>query len=311
MQSGTHHRLAALLALALLAAAAPACAAGVEGSFQRSLTVSGPAELDVKTGSGSIQLRSGEPGRMEIRGTIRAQRQWLPIGLGAEEKVRRLEQNPPIEQNGNRVRIGNVQDRELLRNVSISYELVVPAETRLRSHTGSGSITVSNISSEIAVSTGSGSIRLDAVKGSVRAATGSGEIHGSGIAGAVVAVTGSGSIRLQQTGSGSVEATTGSGNVAVAGARAALRLESGSGSLTAEGEPAGPWNIETGSGNVTVRLPTQPAFDLYARSGSGQVSVDHPLTPQGKVSRKEVRGKVRGGGVLLDLSTGSGNIQVQ
>ncbi len=75
-----------------------------------------------------------------------------------------------------------------------------------------------------------------------------------------------------------------------------------------------------GSGGITVRLSSEAAFDLYARTSSGSISTDHPLTVQGtikrrelrgKVQRRELRGKVRGGGYLVDMRTGSGSIHIE
>jgi len=48
----------------------------------------------------------------------------------AEAKIKRLEDNPPIQQSGNDIRIGHIDDPELRHNISISYEVTVPAENR-------------------------------------------------------------------------------------------------------------------------------------------------------------------------------------
>jgi len=76
-------------------------------------------------------------------------------------------------------------------------------------------------------------------------------------------------------------------------------------------KPSGEWKLEAGSGNVTLRLPSTAAFDLHAHTGSGAIESDHPITVQGKVNRHELRGKVRGGGAPLEVSTGSGNIRIE
>ncbi len=125
----------------------------------------------------------------------------------------RLQANPPILQSGNDLRIGHIDDPELRRNISISYELVVPPNTRLQSHTGSGNQTVSGLQGRVEVGTGSGSltisdngdmvradtgsgsIEIDRAKGSVRAKTGSGSIQASGIAGGFEGDTGSGDVQ--------------------------------------------------------------------------------------------------------------------
>src|SRR5687768_13150906 len=77
----------------------------VEGSFERTLTVGQQPHVDVVSGSGSIEIRQGGSGRVEIRGRIRAgDWGWSRSRLRAEDHVKRLEANPPIEQQGNTVR---------------------------------------------------------------------------------------------------------------------------------------------------------------------------------------------------------------
>lgn len=310
-------------ALVLLTITAAVSAATAEGSFARTLTVTGPVDLDVTTGSGNIVVRAGASGAVGISARIRAR------GGEAEEKVRRLEASPPIEQEGNKIRVGYIGDRWLGRNVSISYELTVPRETQLRSrtgsgdqeidgvqgpvsaHTGSGELTVSGIGDEVEAATGSGSIEIANVAGRTQLSTGSGSIRGSGLGGAISARTGSGSIRLEQTATGDVEVSTGSGGIAVRGVRGTLRARTGSGAIEVDGEPTGEWRLDTGSGNIEVRLPTQPSFDLLAQTSSGSIDVDHPLTVRGRIGRHQVQGKVRGGGVLLVARTNSGNIRIE
>jgi DUF4097 and DUF4098 domain-containing protein YvlB len=324
-------RIATLFAtVALLTCASVARAQGtVEGSFARTLKVtSGAVDLDVKTGSGSINVRTGATGTVQVNAKIKARDSWRG-SISAEEKVRRIEANPPIAQTGNIIRIGQIEDRELLNNVSISYELVVPADTKLRSHSGSGSVladgvrgpveagtgsgevTLSNIAGEVRASTGSGGIVLNSIQGLVRANTGSGSIRARGVAGAFNGSTGSGDVEVQQSGEGDVDAETGSGSIDVSGVRGGVHARTGSGSIRAEGEMRGNWRLHTSSGSVTVRLPQGAAFDLAARTSSGSIQTAHPITVQGTVGRRELNGKVRGGGPLLDVSTSSGSIHIE
>ena len=321
--------LAALAAVIALVAAAPAWSAAAEGKFERTLKVTGAVELDVTTGSGDITVSPGEPGRVLVRGFIHAGRDWLGVGRSPEEKVRFLEANPPIVQTGNVIRVGHIEDRELRRNVSISYELVVPVETRLKSDTGSGSQTIqgirgpvkadtgsgdlriSNIGGDVDGDTGSGDIELNGIRGNVVADTGSGSIRALGIAGGFTADTGSGDVTLEQTGSREVKVDTGSGSVEIRGAVGIVWADTGSGNITAEGKPAGPWKLSTGSGNIRLRVPAATGFDFHARTGSGEIYTEGPITVQGAFKRDDLRGKVRGGGVLIELETGSGNIRIE
>src|SRR5579864_8726342 len=312
--------------LLLTAAAGLPAAASSEGSFQRTLPVTGPVNLDLNTGSGSVNVRTGSSSEMQVTGHIKVTN-WF--GGDADERVKRIEANPPIQQNGNDIRIGHVNDSELLHNISISYDLVVPAETQLHSHTGSGSqsvqgirrrieiesgsgsLKISDIGDTVRAETGSGEIAIDRVKGNVRAKAGSGSIRATDIAGAFEAHTGSGRITLEQTASGSVRADTGSGGMELRGVHGSLDAQAGSGTISAEGNPTGSWTVHSGSGSIRLRLASEAAFDLDAHTSSGSISVSQPVTGEGSMGRKELRGKVHGRGVPVEVETGSGNIEIQ
>jgi DUF4097 and DUF4098 domain-containing protein YvlB len=303
----------------------------VEGQFDKTLKISGAVNLSVGTNSGSISVRTGDGSSVHIIGRIRVSENWNISEAAAKDKVRRLESNPPIEQDGNTIHIGEIHDEDLRRNVSISYEIVAPVETQLHSSTGSGSqmveglhgpveaitgsgsINISRIGNEIRASTGSGTITLEDIKGGVRATTGSGSIRAHGIAGGLSAHTGSGTVEYEQTSQGDVDIETGSGGIEVRGVHGTVRARAGSGHINVEGSPTGDWRLHTGSGGVTLRLPPNAGFELDASTGSGSVSIspEHELTVSGTLSRHELRGKSHGGGPLIYASTSSGSIRVE
>jgi DUF4097 and DUF4098 domain-containing protein YvlB len=301
-------------------------AASSEGSFQRTLQVTGPVNLDLNTGSGSVNVRTGSSSEVQVTGHVKATN-WL--GGNADERIKRIEANPPIQQSGNDIRIGHIDDSELLHNISISYDLVVPPETQLHSHTGSGSqsveglqkqieiesgsgsLKISGIGDTVRAETGSGEIEIDRVKGNVRTKSGSGSIRATDVAGGFEGRTGSGHITLEQTASGSVLANTGSGGMELRGVHGSLDARAGSGTITAEGNPTGSWTVDSGSGNIHLKLASDAGFDLDAHTSSGSISVSQPVTVQGTMGHKELRGKVHGGGVPVKVETGSGNIEIQ
>ena len=317
-----------ILILAVMSLRLPVPARAAEGHFARTLQVSGAVDLEVQTGSGTIDVRTGDSSTVRITGTIRSSGGWFDSG-STQSKVRYLKANPPIEQHGNFIKIGHLEDRELQRNISISYEIVTPAETRLRSSSGSGEQTMeglrgpveassgsghlklTNIGDMVRASTGSGRISLEGVKGNVHASTGSGEITATDVAGGLHASTGSGSVTLRQTAPGDVEVSTGSGTLQLEGVHGAVRANTASGNILVEGEGQDSWRLSTASGNVTVRLPGQQGFTLHAHTVSGNVHTDREMTVQGTLGKHELEGKVGGGGFLLDVSTVSGSIRVE
>lgn len=317
----------ALLAAALLLAfAAVPARADTEGHFDRTLNVSGPVDLDVQTGSGDIAVHPGTSGKVEIHAKLHASG-WHMSG-DVEQRIHQIESNPPIEQNGNTIRIGHIQDRELTRNISISYDLTVPAETKLRSASGSGderiqgingpaeatsgsgSLQISNIGADTRARSGSGDIELQSIRGGVNASTGSGSIHATGIAGGITASSGSGDVRVEQTAAGDVEIGTGSGTVEVRGANGAVHVQTGSGNIMAQGQPRGDWRLRTGSGDLDVQFPPSAAYELSAHTSSGSIHTAQEMTVQGTISSRELRGKVHGGGSLVEVSTSSGSINI-
>jgi len=300
--------------------------AAAEGSFQRTLSVAGAVRMDLTTGSGDVKVHTGNANEVRVTGHIRAS-DWSDGNAAA--KVKRLESNPPIQQSGNDIHIGHIDDPELRHNISISYDVTVPAETELRVDSGSGNRVVDGIRGPLEVSagsgdlklseigervhaeTGSGDIEIDKVQGNVHAKTGSGSIRAEQIAGGFEAESGSGHITLRQTAPGSVRVDTGSGGMELRGVRGSLEAKAGSGTIEAEGSPTGAWNLHTGSGSVALKIPSDAAFYLAAHTSSGSISVEQPHTVQGSIGRKEIRGRVGGGGVPIDVETGSGDIQIQ
>jgi DUF4097 and DUF4098 domain-containing protein YvlB len=71
--------------------------------------------------------------------------------------------------------------------------------------------------------------------------------------------------------------------------------------------------MQTGSGGINIRLPRSASFDLNAHTGSGGVTVDFPMTVQGRIDgrRRDVTGRVGNGGYAMDLRTGSGHIRIE
>lgn len=317
-----------LIAIAAIAAlvwmASPVAHASAEGSFERTLSVSGPVDLNLTTGSGDIHIASGAAGQVQIKARIRANN-WF--GGNEEERIHQIESNPPIQQTGNTIHIGNL-DGMLGHNLSISYEVVVPPDTRLHAHSGSGdqeisglqgpinvesgsgNLRISDIGSMVEAETGSGDVDIREVKGDLRTKTGSGTIHAMNVAGGLEAHSGSGDIEFTQTKPGSVHVTTGSGDVELRGVKGSVDAEAGSGGIHVEGAPTGSWNLHTGSGGVQLKLVADAAYDLDAQTSSGSITVSAPVTVQGTIGRKELRGKVHGGGIPMTIRTGSGDIEI-
>ncbi|MEU4778328.1 DUF4097 family beta strand repeat-containing protein [Micromonospora sp. NPDC023633] len=186
-----------------------------------------------------------------------------------------------------------VLDTDCGSRCSVSYEVTAPDGVSVKGETGSGDVDLSRVG-PVEMRLGSGNIRVTAASGPVRAETGSGNIQVSGAG-------------------GPVRAEAGSGNVEVAEVAAAVTLRTSAGDITAHRLDGGV-DAEAGSGDVTVDLTTPASARVHASSGNVELVV-----PPG---RYRVRSSTDSGdaelgvtddpsaALVLDLSTGSGNVTV-
>lgn len=307
----------------------PRIATGQEtGRFDRALTASGPVDLSIVSGSGSIVVRPGADGNVRVVGTVRAANRWTTSAEEQARVVQAVAANPPIVQNGGRIDVGRIDDPELARRVAISYEVTVPHTTRLTLKTGSGSLDVGALAGPVSVSTGSGSVEVGAIgdvvqvstgSGSVKVdggrgttviSTGSGTVHAGAFEGDLRIRTGSGGIHVDRASGGVVELESGSGSLNLRSLDGGLTARSASGSIAVSGSPRQAWNVSSGSGQVTLRIPAGTAFGLQANSSSGGISTDHEVQVR-TVSRRELAGTVGGGGPLVTARTSSGRIVIR
>jgi DUF4097 and DUF4098 domain-containing protein YvlB len=210
---------------------------------------------------------------------------------GNEEKAREIAANPPIEQSGDVIRVGQHQDREQWHGISIDYQIEAPAGTLLTANSGSGDIVDEGVGQNAKLQTGSGDIRA------------------TGLEGPFKVMTGSGNIVAEQTGQGDVIAETGSGDIELKDIHGGFHGQTGSGDIKATGTPSAAWTLQTGSGTIELWTGNAPAT-LDASTGSGEVTTEHEMTVQGSFDHHHIRGNLNGGGPTIRVQTGSGEIHI-
>jgi hypothetical protein len=247
----------------------------VDGSFDRTLQVNGRVDLDVFSRSGQIQVRIGPSNAVHIVGHIRAygSSMWLSSYSPAEQ-ARRLESTPPIEQNANDISVGHIWDEALWSNVTISYDITVPADTRLRANSRSGEQTIDALRGPVSATSRSGRIRVEHVASEIDIATRSGDIE-------------------------------------VVGQTSDVRADSRSGRITLDGQPAGTWSVDTRSGDIDVRLPADGGVRIDFQTRSGGIDSDRPIQMSTARSQRRIQGTVGRGGGRLDVRTRSGSIRLR
>lgn len=233
-----------------------AAAAELKGSFERTLKVSGPAQLNIETGSGDISVRTGNATTVHVKAIVHVHVRSENGQASAEDTLRSIQEDPPIEQQGNSIQIGHDTGRRLMHGVSIDYALEVPAGSNLTARSGSGDMSLAGPLAKAEAETGSGDVSVEQVTGNLRLSTGSGDVRlkQAGAAGAEVR-TGSGDVDLELPSEGSFDLTvaTGSGDISSSNGLSFEGTYTRRGQLRAKVRGGGPdFNVQTGSGDVRI-----------------------------------------------------------
>ena len=256
--------------------------------FERTVTVANMPDLYVSDGSGHIHVFTGSDSEIHVRAHVYARKH---IGGGdVDERISRIERNPPIRQSGNELRIGDVpaEDRRLYNDISIDYEISAPRTTALNLRSGSGDINVDGVGRFLKADTGSGSVRA------------------SGIAGSADLHTGSGDIELREQAQAEVRAVTGSGSIKIEGLDGKLTARTGSGDIEASGQVLDATHLQSGSGSIRLHPGAEAHYTVDASTGSGSIRV----AGESNSDHHHVSKVVNGGGPVIDARTGSGDIEV-
>jgi hypothetical protein len=252
----------------------------------KSFTVTGRPELVLQTDDADIHVVTWD------RPEVRLQVTTVGWGIGAGGV------HVQAEQAGRRV---TCEVREplvqfYLGRRSVLVEASLPRDADLDVRTGDGSVALSPLSGTVRVRSGDGDIEADGLRGDVSLSTSDGRIRARGLEGALEAHSGDGSLDLEGrfdrltvgTSDGRVTATALEGS----------RLDSD-------------WSLRTGDGALTLRVPPELAAELDLHTGDGTLRVALPVEWSGEFNGHALRGRINGGGRLLEMRTGDGPIRLE
>src|SRR6187397_2597388 len=147
----THSLPAALFIV--MALAWPAAAQRV--SFERTLDTPTAVTLDISTLGGRIELRTGSPGKVVVRGTATV-RVAFNVPANAPELARQIAANPPIERTGDVIWLRPPSEPAQRRAATVAYDVLLPPGTVVRAKSDSGAITATDLSANTTLRTESG-----------------------------------------------------------------------------------------------------------------------------------------------------------
>ena len=116
--------------------------------------------------------------------------------------------------------------------------------------TGSGSITANNCSGEVTLITSVGAIRLNELDGNINVTTGSGKLIVENVSGKIIGSTSVGAINVTNA-KDNIDLKTGSGSITAKGCKGDIKFRTSVGAIRLD-DINGDINITTGSGALTV-----------------------------------------------------------
>lgn len=198
------------------------------------------------------------------------------------------------------------------KNVSLHYEVRVPASTRLELRTGGGSVKVYGIRGESDLHTSGGSIDVSSLAGNLMAHTSGGDINLRQVDGDARIETSGGGIEVVSL-DGSLRANTSGGPIRIESVSGRVDAHTSGGSVHAtfdRGNTRG-GVLETSGGSIQVKLDAKVNLNLDASTSGGSVWTDLPITVVGRISGSALQGTLGAGGETLRLHTSGGSIRIE
>lgn len=310
-------------------------ASEVTDSYSKAFQVEGRPSLMIKNVDGRTRLLAKEGSTVEVKVTKEVQ--GAKNVTEAKKAADRVEVR--LEQIGNRIEIAAKYPKGFSDfivigsrpSVLVHFEITAPP---------SSDITASMVDGEFEVRGFNGKIGLSGVDGDTTASELSGEIKISAVDGDINATHLSGKSEISMTDgnivseecTGQLTVRSADGKTQVKDFQGMLEAKSGDGDLFLEGvfqtlnsrtvdgdvdihvrsgsTVQNTWTIHNGDGNLNLYLPNPFPADVRIKTSDGKIATNFPIEISGRISERNVSGKMNGGGNIFTIETTDGNISI-
>jgi len=263
-------------------------------------------ELYVSTSGGSIKVEGGSGNTVKVEMYVRSSKH-------SDEKIKEMledEYEIKIGQTGSRVeatakRLGSGWN---WNGISISFVVYTPKNFACELNTSGGSLNLSGVSgSRQSMKTSGGSIHAENISGELDVDTSGGSIHIDELNGNLKANTSGGSINLSEI-RGDIDAHTSGGGINIEDVQGYVSATTSGGSITANiSKLEKQLVLKTSGGSVNATIPQGLGLNLDLRGNRVNTSLNN-FSGESKSDR--VRGTVNGGGILVELATSGGSVNL-
>ena len=302
------------------------------------------AKISASGGSISVTGVTGSEARLEVYVTANNNE-----NLSKDEIQKRLDAfyTMDISVNKNQL-IASVKPKHVLninwkKSVNVSFKAYLPVNATTDLETSGGSIDLSNLTGTQNFRTSGGSISVDNVKGKMKGkgsggsihisncsndidlATSGGSIHAKDCVGEIRLKTSGGSLELDgldgninaETSGGSIDAddikgdlitSTSGGGIKLTNLMCSVEAKTSGGGIDASiTETTKNIKLRNSGGYISLQLPANKGFDFDLNADKIDVQLKNF---NGSADENSIKGKLNGGGTLVDVRANSGKINI-
>lgn len=295
-----------------------------KSSFNDTFEISSPAEFNASVSDGFIHVNPKESNSIKINYIVRKGNSI--VNISREELEAHL--SIDIIQNSGLVDISVKHKKEFRWNdwkdsYNVSLEVYVPQNTSCNVQSSDGDIRVKGLSGRQKCRTSDGDIALYGINGNTEAQTSDGDITMQDIIGNVNLTTSDGDIKADNvegdatfiTSDGDVElynivgyisARTSDGDIYFKDIAGAFKGQTSDGDITGNiVKLNNELRLATSDGDIRVTVPKDLGMNIYLKGEDINANLDHF---DGEAREHLIKGKVRGGGVQVELSASDGRV---
>lgn len=257
-------------------------------TLEKTFTVPAPARLNLSNIRGSVEIRPGADGVIQVTAIKRA-------GDGDAHNT-----EIEMEQRGDGTVVAAARFPDgwwswllFSKPCKVDFIVTLPRAAEVKLNGVSNKVLVEGLNGQVDINTVSGDISLRDVEGRLKVKSVSGDVSAAHCAGALELTSVSGDVDFREARLASVSAHTTSGD---------LDFETGL--------PEGPYRFHSVSGNVTLSLPPGTPCSAHLRSVSGRIRGEYPMTTR-SFGHGAHHVEISGGGTPVEVQSVSGDLRLR
>lgn len=295
-----------------------------KSSFQDSFDVTTPVEFKASVSDGFIHVTPSDSKSIKILYIVRKGNNFVEISREDLAEYIDISITHGFEMVD--VRIKHLKEyrwNDWKNSYNVSIEVYVPKETSCNLQSSDGDIKVKGLSGKQKCRTSDGDVELYGINGDVEGQTSDGDITTQDIIGSVNLTTSDGDINAENvegdatfiTSDGDIEmyniigfttARTSDGDIAFKDLAGTFKGQTSDGDITGNiVKLNSELRLSTSDGDIRVAIPKDLGLDLYLKGEDLNTNLED-FTGQAK--EHLIQGKVRGGGVSVEITASDGRI---